>query len=377
VRTAEQIRQATIRIDFDEVKLMDLLFFEHTYDVQEPPAADGHVASHIGFSLGAGTQRMWDANSVNGVGITNIGTTYWQPKLFEARRLPGVTEEMVERIFGIDVASHQGNPNWAAVASSGVKFGITKATGGTGYKNPTFGHNWAGMQDNGIIRGAYHYAFETTVTPFPGQGPEAEADVFSDVVLAHGLLPGDLLALDIEDGNGNLGNWCLRWLIQVERRTGVKPFVYTGAWFSVPHGLGTVPELGSYPLWLAAYQAVQPSPPPPWNEVAMWQYSASGRIAGISGDVDTNWFNGSTDDLKALGLHGPIGGDGSGYAQPGEVGSGLLEMMAQDGTVPAGPSTFLPLGRNPAFIEEGIGMNGTTYRWHLPTGKSWRLRADS
>ena len=58
------------------------------------------------------------------------------------------------------------------------------------------------------------------------------------------------------------------------------------------------------------------------------------------------------------------------------VGSGLLGLMADDETEPALPSTFLPLGQSPAIVEEGMGLNGTVYRWHLPTGKSWRFHPD-
>lgn len=69
----------------------------------------------------------------------------------------------------------------------------------------------------------------------------------------------------------------------------------------------------------------------------------------------------------------------------GRVGSGLLEMMAADGTEPAMASEWRPFGRPETFpgsgvlvdatIEQAIGMNGTTYIWHLPTNQSWRQRA--
>ncbi len=96
VRTAEQIRQATVPIPFSAVLPGDLLYFENTYDAAGPAGPDGRIASHIGISLGAGTRRMWDANSVNGVGETNIGTAYWQSKLFEARRLPQLVNAVPE-----------------------------------------------------------------------------------------------------------------------------------------------------------------------------------------------------------------------------------------------------------------------------------------
>lgn len=64
------------------------------------------------------------------------------------------------------------------------------------------------------------------------------------------------------------------------------------------------------------------------------------------------------------------------YAPPGSVGSGLMAMMQEDGTIPAMPSTFLPLGSSPAEGEWAWGLNGVQYVWHLPTGRSWRYRPD-
>jgi hypothetical protein len=92
VRTAEQIRQRCEPIDWDAVKPGDLLFFEHTYEPNEAPGPDGHVASHIGISLGAGTRRMWDCHEStsgsrpSGVGQTDISSAYWQDRIFDARR---------------------------------------------------------------------------------------------------------------------------------------------------------------------------------------------------------------------------------------------------------------------------------------------------
>jgi hypothetical protein len=92
VRTAEQIRQATVPISWDDVQPGDLLFFEKTYDAAGPAGLDGRIASHIGISLGAGTKRMYDSNSARGTGETNIGTDYWQQHIVEARRVPGLVD---------------------------------------------------------------------------------------------------------------------------------------------------------------------------------------------------------------------------------------------------------------------------------------------
>jgi GH25 family lysozyme M1 (1,4-beta-N-acetylmuramidase) len=333
VRVAEAERQDTVPIDLADVLPGDLLFFERTYDVPGEPGPDGKIASHIGISLGAGTRRMYDANDGRGSsGETNIGTDYWQDQLFEARRHPSLmgAEEPApvptEQPWGIDVASHQGAVDWRAVASAGAAFGFTKATGGSWYKNPTLVANWAGMKANDIKRGAYHYAFESSGQPFPGPGPEAEAEHFLNAVMPLGIEPGDMLVLDLEEGNGPLGEWVLRWCQRVEQRTGVVSLIYTGTWFSVPHGLGDVPELARYPLWLAAYQAQMPAPPAPWQTVAFWQHTSSASVPGVAGDCDRNVFNGPADHLK---LYGKPGASAPPPPPPGDKDALIAHLRAE------------------------------------------------
>lgn len=62
----------------------------------------------------------------------------------------------------------------------------------------------------------------------------------------------------------------------------------------------------------------------------------------------------------------------------GVVGSGILEMMAQDQTRPAQRvSTWLPLGTSSADIEECYGQNGTRYAWTVSTtNQGFRYRPD-
>jgi hypothetical protein len=63
-------------------------------------------------------------------------------------------------------------------------------------------------------------------------------------------------------------------------------------------------------------------------------------------------------------------------AWEGAVGSGLLEMMAADGTEPVSVSTWLPLGGAVADIEEAMGANGVVYRWALSINAGFRYSPD-
>lgn len=310
VRTAEQIRQAAVPVAFSDVLPGDLLFFERTYDAAGPAGPDGRIASHVGISLGAGTRKMWDAHDGRGVGETNIDTDYWQSRLFEARRPPGLADEAENTSQniprGIDVASWQGTPDWPKVAASGIQFAITKATEGVGYLNPTFARNWLEIKAAGIKRGAYHFA------ELGANQPEVEADYFlANVSRVGGLAAGDMLALDLEDKEGSLGRmpegavaaWALAWLRYVERQTGVVPLLYTGAYVISEHGL-TDPAFARYPLWLASYRETPPPVPAPWASIAIWQHTDKGSVPGIVGNVDLNRFLGTAEQLAALGKRG-------------------------------------------------------------------------
>src|ERR1700693_3832492 len=61
-------------------------------------------------------------------------------------------------VHGIDVSKFQGDIDWNAVASSGVKFAWIKATEG-GDRDARFHANWEGAKAAGIPHGAYHFVY--------------------------------------------------------------------------------------------------------------------------------------------------------------------------------------------------------------------------
>jgi lysozyme len=116
------------------------------------------------------------------------------------------------------------------------------------------------------------------------------------------LLPGDLLCLDMEDErySGDAGAWSLDWLRYVRDVVGYNPAIYTGPWYISQGHLDKHQELAEFPLHIAAYQSSPPVVPAPWREYVAWQYSASGRVPGVSGNVDTDIFYGSLAEFRAL-----------------------------------------------------------------------------
>jgi len=197
------------------------------------------------------------------------------------------------QVQGIDVSDHQGTVDWNAVQQAGKVFAFIKATDGITWTDPDFATNWSGAKAAGLLRGAYHF-YETD------DDPTAQAQNFLNAVQ---LEPGDLPpVVDIEriDSGGSASQTVQdlqTWLDVVEKATGRVPIIYTSPTFW--DSLGTS-AFGRYPLWVAEYGVTSPKLPPGWASWTFWQFSESGAVAGISGSVDLNVFQGTSAELEAL-----------------------------------------------------------------------------
>ena len=190
---------------------------------------------------------------------------------------------------GADVASYQSKLDPAAMTTT--DFIIVKFTQGIDYLNPYADRQYSQSKAAGKFLGAYHYA--------EGKDAKAEARYF---VNALGNRVGEcILALDWEGnqnakfGTGQDVAWCLAWLNEVYRLTGVRPLIYMSK--SVCRKYNWSPVAGQYPLWCAQYGSnagtdYQNNPWTDANGFGAWksdtirQYSSKGRITGYSANID-------------------------------------------------------------------------------------------
>ncbi|HSK81019.1 MAG TPA: GH25 family lysozyme [Thermoanaerobaculia bacterium] len=208
--------------------------------------------------------------------------------------------ELDQKVWGLDVSHYQETVQWAQVAQKGYKFAFIKATEGCAWTDPKFHTNWNGAKAASLMRGAYHY-YE------PGRDPQQQAEHFLSTVWPEGgqplLATGDLPpVLDVETTGGRSAEEVVReihrWLSLVQQRTLRVPILYTNRDFW--DGLGTS-QFGGYPLWVAEYGVAAPSPlPAGWRQWSFWQFSQTGRIGGIRGEVDLDLFRGSLQDLQQM-----------------------------------------------------------------------------
>ncbi|WP_349258432.1 GH25 family lysozyme [Stackebrandtia sp.] len=201
---------------------------------------------------------------------------------------------------GIDVSSYQGSINWSSVKSAGISFAWIKATEGTTYHDSRFNANYTNAYNAGVIRGAYHFA-----RPGNSSG-SAQATYFA----SHGggwskdgkTLPG---AVDLEAGCAGLSqssmrNWILAFYNTYKSKTGRDVVIYTTrSWWSSCTG-GWTGMGAKSPMWVAHWGVSSPSIPAGFPTWTAWQFSSTGRVSGISGNVDRDHFNGSAARLLAL-----------------------------------------------------------------------------
>jgi len=193
---------------------------------------------------------------------------------------------------GLDVSHFQGEVDWSKVAGSGKKFAIAKATQGITYIDPQFSQNWSEIKQASMIRGAYHFFV-------PTDDASEQAKHFIATVT---LESGDLApVLDIEENQGEsseeLQSQIKIWLQMVEKHYGIKPIIYSDYSF-LRDNLGD--DFCDYPLWMADYSKTPPDGVGCWTHWSILQYSDSGNVDGINGNVDLDRFVGTSKKWHSL-----------------------------------------------------------------------------
>lgn len=203
-------------------------------------------------------------------------------------------------IRGIDVSHWQGEIAWDLVAAARYKFAFAKATENRTYADPTYTRNRSKAIAAGLKFGAYHFARPTGSTLAQVRADaRLEAEHFLEIARP---APGNLVpVLDLEDRGGlgvrKLKAWAWSFVRTVESAIGMKPLIYSGYYFWRDY-LGDTQAFAQagYRLWLPQYRDEPPVVPAGnWGGRGwtLWQFTSTGRVSGISGDVDTNYFSGS------------------------------------------------------------------------------------
>ncbi len=181
----------------------------------------------------------------------------------------------------IDVSSYQGEIDWSAVAGD-VDGAIVKLGYGSDYANQDDGYaaeNIAGCERNGIPMGCYLYSYATDAA-------QAASELRHMLRLMDGHDWPLGAFLDVEE-SGNM--WFAPQAIDVVCG-GLSDAGYRAGWYS-GRSLANQYNLrqfdGRYLAWVAEYGDALS-----YNGTASaWQYTSSGSVAGIDGNVDVSeWY---------------------------------------------------------------------------------------
>lgn len=199
---------------------------------------------------------------------------------------------------GIDVSYAQGKIDWSKAAKE-IDFAIIRSSLGwtdgdiSLRRDARYPENVVGCETNNIPYGIYHYSY--CLMP---ENAKREAEYFLKVI--NGSNPAMGVWLDIEDNKQiPLGKTALTKIAKDFCET-VKAAGYDIGIYSYKSFLENYLDMSQldYPVWVAQVNVNQPTYK---GDYIGWQYSWTGQIAGINGDVDLDyWYIEDEKDKKLM-----------------------------------------------------------------------------
>jgi len=181
----------------------------------------------------------------------------------------------------IDVSRYQGVIDWERLAGkiggAMLKTVSTNKSFGGIYIDPQFERNYAACRRLGIPVGVYYYTYAQDI-----QTADAELAMLRQALTGKTLtLP---VAVDVEDNKLKpLSADALTDLVAYAADTieswGLYAMVYTYTYYANTEL--DMDRLAAYDLWIADYRGQRPT-----RSHGMWQYTSTGQLEGIAGNVD-------------------------------------------------------------------------------------------
>lgn len=193
---------------------------------------------------------------------------------------------------GIDVSKHNGTIDWVTVKNN-VDFAIIRCGYGQNYTNQDdaqWYNNIQGCISNGIPCGVYLYSYATSTA-----AAKSEAEHVLRLVKGYNFqLP---IYYDMEDSKtqGTCSNAQLGAIAQTFCDTitnaGYNVGIYANKYWWTSKLTDSAFNNPNWSKWVAQYNSSCTYS----GSYDMWQYTSSGRVSGISGNVDRNYWYGGSD----------------------------------------------------------------------------------
>ena len=204
------------------------------------------------------------------------------------------TEEGMEVMTGIDVSEHQLYPDWDKIAADGIDFAMIRmgyrgSTEGMLYKDPIFRYNITKAHNAGLKVGVYFFSQATCRAE-----AVAEAYYVLSVLEEHRDMITMPIVFDWEETgtetsrtknmSGETVSDCAMYFCDVIREGGYTPGVYFNR--HMGYYLYNLAQVNDAICWFAGEGDYSDF----YYEHAMWQYSFTGKVNGVNGDVDLNLY---------------------------------------------------------------------------------------
>lgn len=176
---------------------------------------------------------------------------------------------------GIDVSHYQHSIDWDAVGTENLSYVYLKATEGASLVDQYYKQNVEGARKAGLSVGAYHFYR-------PNVSWQVQLQNMTSVVKADDQDIVPMIDIEVGGGGSNFISNLRTFIEAVTEHYGKKPILYTYQNFYNRHFQNTFTE---YDWMIASYKSSAPTLKDGRSYI-MWQYSASGRVSGIKGDVD-------------------------------------------------------------------------------------------
>lgn len=197
-----------------------------------------------------------------------------------------------ESRHGIDVSEWQGDIDWQQVKDAGIEFAIIRL----GYRRSETGElstdekaltNLQGAAEAGIPTGAYFFS-QAISTKEALEEAEYALSLLEGYTLTYPLIyDWEYLGKEARtaDVDARTLTDCIKTFCSRVEEAGFQSMIYFNPHFHENEVL-YLEELTDYHFWLAMYDTQMDYP----YQIDMWQYSCTGTVPGITGEVDLNLY---------------------------------------------------------------------------------------
>lgn len=205
-------------------------------------------------------------------------------------------------VKGIDVSAWQGDINWQAVKAAGISFAIIKAGGSDAdlYTDSKWLKNYNGAKAAGIAVGAYYFVGKACTSSYDGK---ADAERFIKLLEGKQFEYPVYMDCEVTSPAAKKGatDAAIAFCEELEK-AGYYAGIY-GSTYSTFESRLDDSRLQSYAHWVAQY--ADSCTYTGKVGVGIWQYSSTGYVNGIGGNVDMNYaYVDYPSIIKKLGRNG-------------------------------------------------------------------------